>query len=471
MPETEQFRQALNRARAVIGRVGMNLRVPVRAHVSVEDARRATGYDDIPDNAGGFATNDEIHLITGANPTELNLEKALWHEITHAGVIRQYMPESQEFFQLMQRLSDANPKVQERVDRWKDTNTDLFDRVLEEAGGDIPRVEQWFEARAVEEALAQLSEGGKFKFEGARAFIGQITELMRKIGLEALANRIEGMTDGEAIRFIVKARKAAERPRVKPLSPKEQARNLENFLGNSVVRGTVYHGTPADFASFGLGDLGFHVGTAEQANTRLRNLYDMRSATPGRQRPYGEGDQIMPVYIRLENPLRMDDVGEFRDAITVNDFLPDAIRDKINPQKIEAAAEASMRLNPDGAGEGAGFYAFLSSDENLELMDDIREVLRKEGYDGVVYENLSEGAGDSYIVLDPGRIKSASGNVGTYNPVNMDLRYMNIGRDVRQNNHALSVSPQAYGMSEEVRKNIEALKSELRSSLGGQQRR
>lgn len=45
------------------------------------------------------------------------------------------------------------------------------------------------------------------------------------------------------------------------------------------------------------------------------------------------------------------------------------------------------------------------------------------GHDGVVYDNIVEGRGKSYIVFDPRNIKSASANKGTFDPKNPDIRY------------------------------------------------
>ena len=46
----------------------------------------------------------------------------------------------------------------------------------------------------------------------------------------------------------------------------------------------------------------------------------------------------------------------------------------------------------------------------------IQRTIQEAGHDGVVYRNAFEGGGDSYIVFKPTQIKSATGNVGTYDP-------------------------------------------------------
>ena len=52
--------------------------------------------------------------------------------------------------------------------------------------------------------------------------------------------------------------------------------------------------------------------------------------------------------------------------------------------------------------------------------DEIVSALKKGGYDGIVYENIIEGGGDSYIAFDPEQIKSIH-NSGTYDPKDANI--------------------------------------------------
>jgi hypothetical protein len=107
-----------------------------------------------------------------------------------------------------------------------------------------------------------------------------------------------------------------------------KTRNFNNWFGKSTVTEmgkpkVVYHGTDADFESFGQGDLGFHAGTQEQAHqfvldwrmtkdmknealvkildegrTDISNIKRERTETAKNLK---EGANIKPVYIKLEN--------------------------------------------------------------------------------------------------------------------------------------------------------------------------
>ena len=50
---------------------------------------------------------------------------------------------------------------------------------------------------------------------------------------------------------------------------------------------------------------------------------------------------------------------------------------------------------------------WLASPENIEIQDEIRQILKDYGYDGIEYDNTVEGAGVSYIVFEPEQARSA----------------------------------------------------------------
>jgi hypothetical protein len=72
--------------------------------------------------------------------------------------------------------------------------------------------------------------------------------------------------------------------------------------------------------------------------------------------------------------------------------------------------------------------------------EDAMSIAQKAGADAIVYENQFEDIGsDSYVVFSPTQIKSATGNVGTFDAENADIRY-----SINNNN----VAGHIYGMDE-----------------------
>jgi len=129
----------------------------------------------------------------------------------------------------------------------------------------------------------------------------------------------------------------------------------------------VYHGTEEDFTEFKYGEFGFHFGGKKQAKKR--------------------GETLMPVYLRIEKPIRFD--------TDFNLWDDDVIAPYLVKKGIITRREAD-----------AG---------------DLQGLLMAKGFDGYSYPNSYEGGGLSYAVFSPEQIKSATGNRGTFDPINPDI--------------------------------------------------
>jgi hypothetical protein len=161
----------------------------------------------------------------------------------------------------------------------------------------------------------------------------------------------------------------------------------------------VYHGTNTDFAIFQSRtrnpELGFHFGSVAQAE--FFSGY-------GSQCMRGSLGCIMPVYLRIENPLRMFDIFERgrRSAENVAHWLyRDGTIDKRSRDRIWDARTARE--------------ACLRTVMAIEALD----------YDGIVYGNEWEGGSetnneDAYIAFRSEQIKSAF-NRGTFNRASANI--------------------------------------------------
>jgi hypothetical protein len=177
---------------------------------------------------------------------------------------------------------------------------------------------------------------------------------------------------------------------------KPRTQEFRDWFDGSKVPRPVYHATRQDFSAFdtSLSDLGAHFGNLAQAN---------KIAT-GMRLGNRDGTQIMPVWLSIKNPLRLKDVGSFHaDGIAVQ-----LERKGILPK-----------------GDGKRIEREIDGDWTLRKKYDpiIKAAIEAAGYDGVVYANTQEAAGDSYIAFDPTQIKSAIGNTGAFSPTNPDIRF------------------------------------------------
>lgn len=168
----------------------------------------------------------------------------------------------------------------------------------------------------------------------------------------------------------------------------------------------MFHFTTADFNRFGRGDLGYHFGTAEQALSRGKSTGAILEWADGLSAR--EGGRTIPVYLNLENPLRTQDVGAWSDPEEVYDAIPAKQRAAFPSATRKAVADfVQWREN----------YSFNTEKFNAEepakaaeALGRIRDGLKMQGYDGIVYRNEYESKDqgeDSYIAFDNDQIMPA----------------------------------------------------------------
>ncbi len=187
--------------------------------------------------------------------------------------------------------------------------------------------------------------------------------------------------------------------------PETQSPEFRAWFGNSKVVDengnpkVVFHGTNNQFSEFDPSrrELGFHFGSAPQANERINELSQMRTGQSGSGEVYSSGASVMPVYLSLEHPVRVaEDVGGWDD--------------------VESVKQA---LDAEHLGSPVFSSAELSRANSIPAL---RSLIQSKGFDGIVYPNDFEGRSDSYIVFEPEQIKSAF-NLGQWSPENPDIRY------------------------------------------------
>lgn len=148
---------------------------------------------------------------------------------------------------------------------------------------------------------------------------------------------------------------------------------------------TVWHGSTWDPMSEPSGKAAFRTGEGETgsgAHFGTRNAAMERGVDR-------KNWHLTPVYLSIKNPLRVEDTGYW------------------TPGDIVAEVRKTEKDFPW-----------------FETWDDIKAELKRRGYDGMVYKNAVEDEGsDSFIAFEPTQIKSATDNIGSFDPANPDIRY------------------------------------------------
>lgn len=151
----------------------------------------------------------------------------------------------------------------------------------------------------------------------------------------------------------------------------------------------VFHGTSEQFDEFDpdLSDIGVHVGSAEQATYRLRDLSDRFNSGARFTGNYETGANIMPLKARINNPLVMEDVGDWKDATQVLAGLRHNKAFAKDASKIEDMYQESSEIAEQYQ---YGDELWRDSPENREFLDEIRDMIKQKGYDSVKYLNQVE---------------------------------------------------------------------------------
>lgn len=197
----------------------------------------------------------------------------------------------------------------------------------------------------------------------------------------------------------------------------------------------VYHSTVYSFEQFKDYDtLGPHFGTLKAATDRLRDIglrFEARDRVEG-WTPVGAN--ILPVFLSMQKPLVLPDIGNWQDSAEVALHL--SYSPNVAPQARRAFRELADELNDvrgqydwsevdpelftdeDGTPRPIPDWAdgWTVSQENFDALRDIRSTLMELGYDGIRYANGVEDRGSkSYIVFEASQVKSVY-NEGTWSP-------------------------------------------------------
>lgn len=213
----------------------------------------------------------------------------------------------------------------------------------------------------------------------------------------------------------------------------------------------MFHATGAeiDFDRFRLtnGDVGIHFGTIDQANDRVAFKFSR-----GRAGEENKPQRLIPVYLKITNPLRMDDLGSWsadnmkfglkralpadaayieRNLNTLGDmrrFIESKGYDGIvyrNTGEVKGGADAAAPRNAAHDALVAAQKARGKSPNVFDLEDQKTpeyKAYAKAEADAQAYREAN--AEDSYIILHPNQAKSAIANTGEFNPKNPAISAM-----------------------------------------------
>jgi len=325
--------------------------------------------------AGGMVRDGKIHLFRDGLTDSADVVRVLWHELLHYG-LRRFLTKEQ-YIAKLGALYQNDKWIRDTADAW--LATDEGEAVQGDKGYRI--------ARGVDEALAKLAETsqGEYRNNGLlakaiRTVSRWVANLADRLGFSEAAAKWRGATNDEA-RALIRATFTRLREDAAPTSDawgftadaafsrrggQTETPEFKKWFGGSRVVDAVgnplvvYHGTTANIRSaFSAKKSSIKNAIFFTDSTEAANNY-----AAGHGAEYHTGANVVPVFLRMGNPL-------------VLDF--------------------------DGAGDNDLLYEV--------------EAAQEEGYDGLIVNNAFDGKthATQYIVFSPTQIKSAIGNNGNYN--------------------------------------------------------
>lgn len=164
-------------------------------------------------------------------------------------------------------------------------------------------------------------------------------------------------------------------------TPEERARAMGFVTAPSKQE---YHGARGELlgdVNPAKSDLGFHTGTPEQANQRLK-------AFAIRPQDYPEGANILPLMVsRYANLIPLKDTGSFHADSVALQLAKKKLMDTVKARRIVKDIDENWNKRE-------------AYDQQM------RDILAQHGYHGGKYQNEQEGSGQSKVFTDPSVLRS-----------------------------------------------------------------
>ena len=403
----------------VLPRNGRRLRIVRVADIKHPTGKKVNGaFTMVYDDADVANFGEGLIVLHDGNFNETTVAHEMLHAAFALGMIDKNSPEYKKLARKYGNIGDTEAEVEEAIvtawEQWYRGNP-VWRKVLE-IFGKILDVMKLSRINTETQVFTRISRGEVFGRSGAAMDPQQwAASLMNSA---AFSVDTAGAQTGEEA---AEARQAWHQLGT-------QSPWFKEWFGNSVVVNEdgspkeMYHGgnSSIDTVDIEMGEWGFHVGTMEQAEERaLQKSPQVLDVLT--KRVFNLGANVMPLYVRLENPVRLKDAGQW----TKGEILTQLVEN--GTLTLDEAKSTS---------DNTSFDSEVAKQNVIAL-------LRSKGIDGAVYLNRYEGVGtitndvvylsdekyreahpdaqDSYIIFSPTQAKSSRGNRGTFDNANPGL--------------------------------------------------
>lgn len=374
------------------------IQINVKESVTEVDSTQKAG------TRAGALIDGEVYLFRDGIIDILDAQKTLLHELAHKGL--RHMMSREQYEGTLNRLYEEKA-FREAADKWaKAHETDIEKRraFLTQRGMSQEQVERDVRAFIVDESLATLAESQSINPGLLRKIGNWLARLADDIGLPDLAIFLRGVGRSKLDQFVRTAFNTGARTTEKGWGDANRpgTTKFRRWFGDSKVVDkdgkplVVYHGTQGDFSVFEFDES--RKGDDGIAGDAFYFAPDPEEASGYAAAGIGGSANVMPVYLRAQNPLVWDY------------FSPEG-------KKLQERRAA------------LGGKRFV-------------EMLKSQGHDSVkIILNHEQAPREiQWVVFDSTQIKSATGNSGDFDPTNPDIRYRTASEAVQGMASTFSIS-------------------------------
>ena len=170
----------------------------INVHETVADAQKI--LPTLPKDATAWFAPEtgEVHLIAERMSDALMAEGQLFHELFHSGVSRTGF---QGVYQAMNQVHLSNANIRTAAKQWLSRFGQEATQGYLARGMNENEAARQVRSLAIEEALAELS-ADNIEIKGINKVIAALQKALRAMGLNQLANWMEGKTNAEALQLI-----------------------------------------------------------------------------------------------------------------------------------------------------------------------------------------------------------------------------------------------------------------------------
>ncbi len=181
----------------------------------------------------------------------------------------------------------------------------------------------------------------------------------------------------------------------------------------------MYHGSPKTFSEFkDMPTRKGHIASLGDGHYFTSDRVTAENFTSGKTGPTKTG-KLYEVYLSIQNPFSVETADPERIVQAIKEVRAENGKDELPQRVLDSYAKDIKEIQEDAAQNKPLHNEFTGLDKLLSLFS--KDILQRAGYDGIAFHANGKHPFNEVVVFDSKKIKSATDNVGTYDPTKADI--------------------------------------------------